>query len=884
MAAVNNVPQLVDEKGGSYAAIAPNFEPGKFNKLKKRMLCYLARMEPYYLKCIKDGPFQPKITKDDDKPESQWTTYERRVIVQDQRLKSIIMSCLPDDIIESVISCETAKATLTDLVHSFEGPSDTKENRIMDLKLESQTFRAKPTESLSQTYTRYKTLFNEIANDGVNLSKHEINIYLDDEYVVMTRNYFLQYTQLKISEFHDTLIQHLESVKKSIDKRALHKREYDSWVNERQMQTTEEKIDTSKALDASLVDIESSGTKSKEQDTSSRSRNDAYADDANIIPIYDEEPMAENAEQCHETCPLPAKLTNNQTTELSYQSLESKNICLKKTVAQFQKDLLRMEAHYVNLELKYQNQALKEGQHGQFSKVKSKEAKVKHDIDVIETINIELEHKMAKLLKENMTLKRHYKEMSDSIKTTRAKTIEHTTYLIVKNAEFKAQLQEKGFAIAALKNELRKLTGNSVNTKFAKSSILGKPVLQPHRNQSVVRQPTVFKSERPRISKPRFASQVDMNNDLPKPVTTHYLPKGKESACAKPHHMIAPGSSRYSSNDMVHNHYLEEAKKKTQESGRNSRPSVMPSARSQSTANGSKPKPRINNQKSRNWPASKSSCVTTKTVPIAEHSRNSRNFSDSKHFVCSTCQKCVFNANHDSCVTKFLNEVNSRAKVPSNKTTNINKPVEQISVAKKPERQIPKGHRFSIKKTSVVHEKTMTPRSCLRWKPTGKIFKTVGLRWVPTGKIFTSSTTKVDSEPINGSNEEITNQYEYEQTLDVIAGTLNLSARTSFNPKKEGLRVCLELRIHDYSNEPSSSKLVPKVATSADTTTSSKQKLDLLFGHLYDEFFTAGTSCVNKSSSHTDNSTQQDTPPSATAQSTTKLITPTTIITAEDNM
>ncbi|GKE69813.1 hypothetical protein Tco_1527885 [Tanacetum coccineum] len=118
-------------------------------------------------------------------------------------------------------------------------------------------------------------------------------IYLDDEYVVMTRNYFLQYTQLEIPEFRDILIQHMVYVKKSIDKRALHKREYDSWVNERQMQTTEEKVDTSKALDASLVDIESSGTKSKEQDTSSRSRNDAHADDTDIRPIYDEEPMAE---------------------------------------------------------------------------------------------------------------------------------------------------------------------------------------------------------------------------------------------------------------------------------------------------------------------------------------------------------------------------------------------------------------------------------------------------------------------------------------------------------------------------------------------------------------------------------------------------------------
>nr|GEX75055.1 hypothetical protein [Tanacetum cinerariifolium] len=59
------------------------------------------------------------------------------------------------------------------------------------------------------------------------------------------------------------------------------------------MQTSEEKVDTSKALDASLFDIESNGTESKEQDTSSRLRNDAHNDDAHIRPIYDEEPMAE---------------------------------------------------------------------------------------------------------------------------------------------------------------------------------------------------------------------------------------------------------------------------------------------------------------------------------------------------------------------------------------------------------------------------------------------------------------------------------------------------------------------------------------------------------------------------------------------------------------
>ncbi|GJZ12986.1 hypothetical protein Tco_0548216 [Tanacetum coccineum] len=111
----------------------------------------------------------------------------------------------------------------------------------------------------------------------------------------------------------------------------------------------------------------------------------------------------------------------------------------------------------------------------------------------------------------------------------------------------------------------------------------------------------------------------------------------KESVFAKPHHVIAPGSSRnssknasplslkesFGSNDMVHNYYLEEARKKTQERNRNSKPIVMPSVRLQDTTNGSKPKPRSNNQTSRNCPTSKSSCEMSNVVQIGDHSRNS---------------------------------------------------------------------------------------------------------------------------------------------------------------------------------------------------------------------------------------------------------------------
>ncbi|GKA21625.1 hypothetical protein Tco_0701614 [Tanacetum coccineum] len=673
---------------------------------------------------------------------------------------------------------------------------------------------------------------NQTFTESLLLNLGNLEKQLDREEFQETES--IEYTRTEIQQFRDTLIQHMESVKKSIDERAQHKRENNRRVNDRVMQSKEGKVDSSTALDAGLVVTESNETESERHVSSSRSGKDTHAEDADINSVNDKQPLAEvqltvqhdtlaneqqhsvqsepiydthllekvdrntipdstnmchrggeieqNAEKCQVSCPLLDSSFDNMTTEFSNQSLESENISLKKTVAQLQKDFSRMETHCVNMELKYQNQVLKNEQHGQ-------------------TLN---ETKNEKLNKENEHLKQTYKDLSDSIKKTSVQTKDHADSLIVQlncksveNADLKAQIQEKIFANVALKNELRKLKGNSMDTKFAKPSILGKPVLQPPRNQSVVRQPNAFKSERPNFLKPRFPSQVDVNNVLSKPVTPHYLPKVRESVFAKPQHVIAPGLSRnsskesYGSNDMAHNYYLEEAKKKTQDKNRNLKPREMPSAKTHNIRNACTPKPRSNNQTSRNWPASKSCEETLKVVQKADHSRNPSSFSDFKHFVCSTCQKCVFNANHDACITKFLKEVNSRAKIQPNKTRNSNKAIDPTSHNQKPGRKIITGHRFSPNKSSAVHEKTNTPRSCLRWIPTGRIFNIAGLRWVPTGKTFTSSTTKVDCELPNGLNDYITNPYKCDQTFNVSAGTLNLSAGTFCNPEKERLGVCL---------------------------------------------------------------------------------------------
>ncbi|GKE16248.1 hypothetical protein Tco_1423825 [Tanacetum coccineum] len=276
---------------------------------------------------------------------------------------------------------------------------------------------------------------------------------------------------------------------------------------------------------------------------------------------------------------------------------------------------------------------------------------------------------------------------------------------------------------------------------------------------------------------------------------------------------------------MVHNHYLDEARKKTQKRDRNLKTNVIPSARFQSSTDGTKPKPRSTNHSTRSLPVSKSSCVTITVVPKADHSKNSSSFSDSKPFVCSTCQKCVFNANRDACIIKILKEVNLRAKIQSYKTRNCNKLVNQNSHTQKPGRQIFARHRFSPNKTPAVYDKTSS-RSDLRWKPMGRIFKSIGLRWIPTGKLFDSCTRKVDSEPPHGSNVDIPNIHEYKQTLDLSAGTLitvQKEQSPDFSAELESLFVPL---FDKYLNGENQVVLKSSAVTTADASDKRQQQPD----------------------------------------------------------
>ncbi|GJU18085.1 retrovirus-related pol polyprotein from transposon TNT 1-94 [Tanacetum coccineum] len=166
---------------------------------------------------------------------------------------------------------------------------------------------------------------------------------------------------------------------------------------------------SSKALDAGLVVTESNDTESESHVSSSRFGKDTHAEDSDINSVIDKQPMAEvyrnttpestdmshrrgeidqnvDAEKCQVSCPLPNPSFDNMTTESSFQSLESENISLKKTVSQFQKDFSRMKAHCVNMELSYQNQAFKDEKHGQILNETNNKAKINKEIEILETI------------------------------------------------------------------------------------------------------------------------------------------------------------------------------------------------------------------------------------------------------------------------------------------------------------------------------------------------------------------------------------------------------------------------------------------------------------------------------------------------------------------
>ncbi|GJT60962.1 hypothetical protein Tco_1004495 [Tanacetum coccineum] len=92
----------------------------------------------------------------------------------------------------------------------------------------------------------------------------------------------------------------------------------------------------------------------------------------------------------------------------------------------------------------------------------------------------------------------------------------------------------------------------------------------------------------------------------------------------------------------------------------------------------------------------------TKSVTACNDSSNSR--TSNANVVCAECGTCVFNSNHDACVSRYLKDVNARTKKPN---------VVPIS-ASKPKRKANKSVATPHKKTVAFRNPRVTIRSCMR--------------------------------------------------------------------------------------------------------------------------------------------------------------------------
>ncbi|GJV73963.1 retrovirus-related pol polyprotein from transposon TNT 1-94 [Tanacetum coccineum] len=281
--------------------------------------------------------------------------------------------------------------------------------------------------------------------------------------------------------------------------------------------------------------------------------------------------------------------------------------------------------------------------------------------------------------------------------------------------DLKAQFQDKNIAISELKKLIEKCKGKFVKTKFDKPSVVRQPNAQRIPKPLVLGKPTPFLDsfERKRFSQTKSVPKTNVSESLSKPVTTQILPQTARQATS-----------------------------------RNTNPRVSTSTGVIHKTNVSRPQLRSNQMKDKvvpnnsqvkdkkteveDHPRISSISNKTKSVTVSNDSLKSR--TSNVNVVCATCGKCVFNSNHDACVSKYLNDVNARTKKPK---------VVPIST-RKLKIQANKSVATPHKKTVASESTTQKSKSYYRmlYEKTSKIWKwwieqqcSSGYKWVPKTKM-----------------------------------------------------------------------------------------------------------------------------------------------------
>ncbi|GJZ15957.1 integrase, catalytic region, zinc finger, CCHC-type containing protein [Tanacetum coccineum] len=403
--------------------------------------------------------------------------------------------------------------------------------------------------------------------------------------------------------------------------------------------------------------------------------------------------------------------------KLETELLNKKDFIEKETYNKLFRSFTTLEKHCISLESQEKDTVIKKLK--EIIKSLSEnmnEDKVKKDIEEIETINIELDHKVSKLIAENEHLKQTYKQLYDSIKPTRIRSKEQCDALInqvnqksVEIFDLNVSLQEQGLVITALKDELRKLKekglADNVVTKHTIAPEMLKidvETLNPRslNNRSAhfdylkhTQEEAVILRDIVELGK----SQHPLNNSLDSALAVTLKNKGKRVRFTEP--VTSSGNTHpktdSSSNLVSNKHALCSTGVRPSTSASGSQPlgntknDKIQRPSSSTLKNKVEAHPRTVKSSLKN----KNSVVEPKGTANVQHSKLNEN----SELLCVKCNGYMLSDIHDLCVLDFINDVNARAK--------------SKSIKKSSKRKV--------------------------WKPTGKVFTNIRYTWRPTSRTFT---------------------------------------------------------------------------------------------------------------------------------------------------
>ncbi|GKB39372.1 hypothetical protein Tco_0884314, partial [Tanacetum coccineum] len=363
---------------------------------------------------------------------------------------------------------------------------------------------------------------------------------------------------------------------------------------------------------------------------------------------------------------------------------------------------------------------------------------------VSKEVYTELLQSFAKLEKHSISLElalQHCQEQmkNDTICKEKASNVflkEREQYFEIQ--DLKAQLQDKNIAISELKKLVVKCKEKSVETKFDKPFVVRQPNAQRIPKPSVLGKPTPFSDSLERnFTQTQSVNKTNVSESLSKPVTSQTLPQTARQSVRNTN-VIKPGMYRINTRT---------TQSRQPQTSRNTNPRVSTSTGVIHRTNVSRPQLRSTQMKEKVVPNNshvkdkktevedhhRISSISNKTKSVTASNDSLKSKTSNVNAVCATCEKCVFNSNHDACVSKFLNDVNARTKKPNIVPISTRKPKSQANkyVATPPKKIVASE---STTQKSKSYYRMLYEKSSKAWKWWIEQKCPSGYKWVPKTK------------------------------------------------------------------------------------------------------------------------------------------------------